>query len=150
MPAGRPKCFESPKHLLEVFEAYRKECKANPIKKHIFVGKDGAPEWQFLERPLTMDGFEVYMFEHDICRDFGDYVTNSTGAYNDFSAIITYIRRQIRQDQISGGMAGIYNHTLTARLNGLVEKTETKGDIKQEIVVKFEDEANNNSPTETP
>jgi hypothetical protein len=35
-------------------------------------------------------------------------------------------------------MAGIFNQNLTARLNGLVDKTETKTDIKgvDQIVIK--------------
>ena len=31
----------------------------------------------------------------------------------------------MRQDQIEGGMAGMYNPSITQRLNSLVEKTQT-------------------------
>ena len=31
---------------------------------------------------------------------------------------------EIRQDQIEGGMSGIYNPSITQRLNGLTDKSE--------------------------
>jgi hypothetical protein len=49
---------------------------------------------------------------------------NSNKAYNDFCAISAHIKKEIRQDQIAGGMVGQYNASLTARLNGLTEKVE--------------------------
>jgi hypothetical protein len=39
--------------------------------------------------------------------------------------ICSYIKREIRTDQINGGMVGQYNASITQRLNGLTEKTET-------------------------
>ena len=44
--------------------------------------------------------------------------------------ICTRIRAEIRQDQIDGGMAGIYNTSITQRLKGLVDKSDitTKGE----------------------
>ena len=34
------------------------------------------------------------------------------------------IKKEIRDNQIIGGMLGVYNANITARLNNLVEKTE--------------------------
>jgi hypothetical protein len=46
-------------------------------------------------------------------------------AYEQFLPICSYIKREIRTDQINGGMVGQYNASITQRLNGLTEKTET-------------------------
>jgi hypothetical protein len=40
--------------------------------------------------------------------------------------IVTRIREEWQADQIEGGMVGIYNQQLTAKLNGLIDKQETK------------------------
>jgi hypothetical protein len=76
------------------------------------------------ERPLTMQGYEVYCFKNDIARNLGDYFSNKDGKYGDFSTICAYIKRTIADDQIGGGMAGIYNPSITQRLNNLTEKVE--------------------------
>ena len=47
------------------------------------------------------------------------------------------VYKDIRNNQIEGGMAGIYNPSITQRLNGLVERTENKHEVS-EIVVKKE------------
>ena len=44
--------------------------------------------------------------------------------YQDFSTISTRIRKEIRDDQIKGGMVGQYNPSITARLNALKEQIE--------------------------
>ena len=36
----------------------------------------------------------------------------------------TNIKKEIRENQITGGMLGIYNPSITQRLNNLVEKVE--------------------------
>jgi hypothetical protein len=53
------------------------------------------------------------------------YFSNSKGRYKRFSTICSRIRREVRSDQIEGGMAGMYNPSITQRLNSLVEKTQT-------------------------
>jgi hypothetical protein len=51
--------------------------------------------------------------------------------YSNYIAICSRIRKSIRKDQIEGGMVGQYNPSITQRLNGLKEQTETelKGSI---------------------
>jgi hypothetical protein len=38
--------------------------------------------------------------------------------------ICSHIREEIRENQILGGMIGVYNPSITQRLNGLTDKTE--------------------------
>ena len=55
-----------------------------------------------------------------------DYFSNKNNEYADYSNICSRIKEIIRVDQIDGGMAGIYNPSITQRLNGLVEKQQNE------------------------
>jgi hypothetical protein len=121
------KYIETPEKMWELFEAYRKEVKSNPRIVYEFHGRDGEERQKPLERPLTIEGFKVYCYECEC--DVQAYFNNRDGAYEDYSPIITRIRETVRHDQIEGGVVGQYNSNLTARLNGLTEKTETKQDV---------------------
>lgn len=126
---GRPKKIQSPEKLWEAFKQYYHDVKSRPIIVKDWVGGKGVEVYREKERPLTMEGFSLFCWERDICGDVRDYINNFGGGYEDFSAISARIRDQIRDDQISGGMAGIFNPAITARLNGLSEKTETKTEV---------------------
>jgi len=121
---GLTKYIETPEKMWELFEAYRTEVKINPRLITEFHGKDGEERIKPLERPLTLDGFETYCYDLVGCIE--PYLSNRDERYSDYVGIITRIRKEIRDDQISGGMVGQYNSNLTARLNGLVDKKETE------------------------
>lgn len=127
---GRHKLIDTPEQLWELFEAYRESVKSRPRTNHVFVGKDGMDARQELERPLTMEGFEVYCFEQ--VGTVEHYFRNSNDSYNDFCAICSHIKKVIRQDQIEGGMVGQYNPSITQRLNGLKEQIEQEN-INREV-----------------
>ena len=118
------KYIETPEKMWELFTAYRNEVKSNPRKKHTFVGKDGNSEFELLERPLTLEGFENYVSDLGIIQDMSQYFANTEDRYTDYQTICSRIRRVIRQDQIEGGMVGQYNPSITQRLNNLKEQTE--------------------------
>jgi hypothetical protein len=122
-PLGSTK-IQSPEQLWDLFQDYKRQTKNNPILKHTFVGKEGRSEYSELERPLTIEGFECYCADLGIIQDLSNYFANSNNRYKRFSTIVTRIRKEVRNDQIGGGMAGIYNANITARLNNLVEKKE--------------------------
>lgn len=122
---GRPNKITSPEHLLELFQAYKKKTKENPFIVKDFVGKDAEMVYREKERPLTIEGLNNYVFDTGIIHGLDNYFANSRGRYKKFSSICRAIKEQIRQDQIEGGMAGMYNPSITQRLNSLVEKTQT-------------------------
>jgi hypothetical protein len=122
-PAGT-KYIETPEKLWEHFENYKNETKSNPIKKHVFVGKDGNADYELIERPLTVDGFEVWCFRNAIINDLSHYFANTDNRYSDYVTICSRIRKEVRNDQIEKGLAGIYNTSITQRLNGLTDKSE--------------------------
>lgn len=140
---AKTKYIETPEDLWDYFKGYRKELEENPIniveqKKgnstfKITAGAEGkvnfeAPSDIVLlphKRPLTLEGFENWCADNDIINDLGDYFKNKDQRYTEYAPICLRIKRTIRQDQIEGGMVGIYNPSITQRLNNLVEKVET-------------------------
>ena len=121
---GKNKYIESPEKMAEYFETYKNETKSNPIKKHVFVGKDGNADYELIERPLTVDGFELWCWRNNIISDLSNYFANSNNKYAEYSTICSRIRKEVRNDQIEKGLAGIYNTSITQRLNGLTDKSE--------------------------
>ena len=121
---GKNKYIETPDKLWEHFENYKKETKSNPIKKHVFVGKDGNADYELIERPLTVDGFEVWCWRNEIISDLSHYFANTNNKYSDYLTICSRIRKEVRNDQIEKGLEGIYNTSITQRLNGLTDKSE--------------------------
>lgn len=130
---GAIKRIGSPEQMWELFEKYREKVKSNPFKQHDFVGGIGQEVYRKKEKPLTYEGFSNFVWDCGILKDTDDYFGNTGGAYAEFSEVCSRIKRIIREDQIEGGMAGIYNPSITQRLNNLVEKTEAKVSMEQPL-----------------
>lgn len=121
---GRPRVLESPDALYKMWQEYKQWVKENPMMVHDFVGKDGRPVYREKERPLTWSRFYVHVMDnHGI--DIHNYFDNPDGRYNEYKEIVTRIHEERRSNQLEGGMVGIFHPNLTARLNGITEKTET-------------------------
>lgn len=121
---GKRKYIETPEKMWEYFETYKKWVKENPIQVQDYVGKDAEMVYRTKERPLTIDGFECWCYDNEIISDLSQYFANTEQRYTDYQTICSRIRKAVRTDQIEGGMAGIYNPSITQRLNNLTEKTE--------------------------
>lgn len=128
---GRPRNIETPEIMLDLFLQYVEYEKSNPIKVKDWVGGMAKPVVREKEAPLTLEGFSIWCYNNGIAKSIHDYFKNFNGAYEEFSHICSRIRETIRQDQIRGGMAGIYNPSITQRLNNLVEKTENKHEVSE-------------------
>lgn len=126
---GKRKYIETPEILWEHFQNYKKETKSKPFLIKDWVGKDAFNVQREKERPLTIEGFECWLADNNIIEDLSNYFANSDNKYSDYSTICSRIKKAVRQDQIEGGMAGMYNPSITQRLNGLVEKTQTEVNI---------------------
>lgn len=128
---GVHKKIESPEVMWDHFISYKETIKKNPIIVGDWVGKDADHVYREKERPLTMVGFQNFLDDQNIITDVTDYFENKDNRYADFIRICSRIKRNIQQDQIEGGMASIYNPSITQRLNGLVDKKELdhKGQI---------------------
>ena len=126
---AKPKYIETPEKLWQLFEGYLQWASDNPIRKMVFVGRDGNRDYELIDRPLSIFGFESYCFTQDVtvCH----YLENSNGSYDEYCTISTRIKNHIKEQQVSGGMAGVYNANLTARLNGLTDKQENNVTVNQ-------------------
>lgn len=123
---AKNKYIESPEKMWEHFCQYRQDIKSKPFLVKDWVGGQGHEVNREKEKPLTMEGFSTWLFENGIIKDVWQYFLNLNGAYTEYLDICSRIKEIIRQDQIEGGMAGIYNPSITQRLNGLVDKSEQK------------------------
>jgi hypothetical protein len=114
--------------MWELFCAFRTQKKNDPIMVLDFAGKDAKPVHKPHQRPLTFEGFQNFLDDMEIISDVTDYFENKDGRYADYIRICSRIKRTIRTDQIEGGMCGIYNPSITQRLNGLVDKQDITSD----------------------
>jgi len=138
--------FKTPDELEHAFELYKADLilQAKDWQKVQYVGKDGQRMSDNIKLPLVFDGFEVFCY-----KNFGvihQYFDNKQGYYDEFVAICTHIKKEIRANQITGGMAGLFNASITQRLNNLVEKIEEiVPDKPKKITIKIKRDENNNS-----
>jgi DNA polymerase II small subunit/DNA polymerase delta subunit B len=88
-----------------------------------------------LRVPLTNEGFEIFCYKN--YSDCHHYFDNTDNRYSEYRTVCSYIKREIRNDQISGGMVGQFNPSITQRLNNLTEKSDitTNGKDISEIKV---------------
>ena len=120
---AKHKYIETPEKLLELFEEYVKDTKSRPFIVKDWVGGTGKEVFREKERPLSLEGFRVYAFKALGFVKY--YFDNKDNRYDQYATICSHIRNMIRNEQIDGGMAGIYNPSITQRLNGLKEQTES-------------------------
>ena len=140
-PPTKEKYIETPEKLLGFWNEYKAWTNANPIRVQDFVGKDGEEVYRLKQRPLTQQRFETWVWNlHGIT--IGQYFDNPDNRYAAYIATCSHIRAERQADQIEGGMAGIYNPSITQRLNNLVEKIQEDGSKEVTIKVKYERKAN--------
>ncbi len=134
--------FKTPEDLYRAFQAYKDDLKekAKEWVKIQYVGKDGDRVADPFKLPYTLEGFERFCYDN--YGQVSQYFDNKGSEYDDFVAICTRIRKEIRENQITGGLLGMYNPSITQRLNGLKEQTETEV-INKEIPL-FPDVPKNN------
>lgn len=131
---GRKKLIKTSIGMWDLFRQYNNEIKANPILVHDYVGKDGKEIWRRKERPLTMVGFENYVKQQGGPVSLDQYFANRDNRYAEFVSICSRIKKGIQADQIEGGMVGIYNPSITQRLNSLTEKNNIR-QVEQPLFV---------------
>ena len=127
---AKKKYIETPEILLELFEQYKSKVHENPRYKYE-LDKTGNVTPIPLRVPFTMEGFNVFCYnEIGIVEQ---YFENREGRYSEYVGICTRIKKEIRQDQIEGGMVGQYNASITQRLNGLAEQSEITQKTEQPL-----------------
>jgi alpha-acetolactate decarboxylase len=120
------KLIESPERLMEIFEEYKAFTLANPRTKWVLSQKTAEMVAEPLRIPLTNEGFEIFCYNN--YSDVHNYFDNTQGRYSAYKAVCSHIKKEIRNDQITGGMVGQFNPSITQRLNALKEHTDVTSD----------------------
>lgn len=135
---GRPRNLESQDELMQLWEMYKDKIDSDPDKIEQLNIKGEVKELK-VKKPYLKQGFVSFVFR---LRGYSikDYLDNK---YPEYSDVVTCIRGEWEEDQISGSLTGKYKApNLVARLNGLKEQTETEV-INKEIPL-FPDVPKNN------
>ena len=117
--------FKTADELEKAWDKYKQHRLKEATKwpKVQYVGKDGNRVEDYPVLPLTLDGFFVFCYKpYGVIKP---YFFNTGEYYNDFITICSHIREEIRDHQITGGLLGQFNPSITQRLNGLKENIET-------------------------
>mgnify|MGYP003533689419 CR=1 FL=1 len=134
---GKNKYIETPEKMWEHFVNYQKDLKEKEAEwlKVQYVGKDGDRMEDKLKIPMTFEGFKRYCWDNEIgCIE--QYFVNQDSLYTEYISICSRIKNNIRENQIIGGMLGVFNPSITQRLNGLTEKQEIENKVVGELVIK--------------
>lgn len=125
--------FKKVEDLKKVFDEYKIDLKnqSNEWVKVQYVGKDGNRVEEPQKVPMTFEGFKRF------CRnkhgEVEQYFLNTNNYYDEFIGICHAIKEEIRENQITGGLLGFYNPSITQRLNGLAERSESNVKIEQPL-----------------
>lgn len=141
--------FKTPEDLEQAFTEYKLSLKntAKKWEKIQYVGKDGSKKTDYPKLALSLDGFEVWYYNENK-KFIGQYFDNKDKLYSDFVAICSHIRKEIRADQIQGGLLGFYNPSITQRLNNLKEETVNTNNQNIQLLNNDPlDDSGNNSTT---
>jgi hypothetical protein len=125
--------FKEPKELQQAWEEYKEHLKVEAWNwtKVQYAGKDAERKEDPFKLPYTFDGFEVFCFKNYGCIE--QYFKNKNDLYDNFIPLCSRIKKEIRDNQITGGLLGVYNPSITQRLNSLVEKTENVVVVEQPL-----------------
>ena len=93
-----------------------------------YVGRAGERRTDNPKLPITKKGFYRYCYE-TTGKHVHQYFENKDGYYDDFVGIVTHIKNEVEEDLATGGLLNYYNASLTARMNGYVDKQERTGSI---------------------
>jgi len=129
--------FKTPEELQSAWILYKSSLdeEAKKWPKVQYVGKDGVRVEDYPKLPLTLEGF--YVFGYDNYGTIKHYFENKDGYYDAFGGICSRIKEEIRHDQITGGLLGNYNASITQRLNNLKEQTDNTNTNTQPTTVNF-------------
>jgi alpha-acetolactate decarboxylase len=111
---------------MQIFEEYKAFTLANPRTKWVLSQKTAEMVAEPLRIPLTNEGFEIFCYNN--YSDVHHYMDNTDGRYSAYRTVCTHIKKEIRNDQITGGMVGQFNPSITQRLNALKEHTDVTSD----------------------
>jgi hypothetical protein len=102
--------------LLLQYKKTRKK-KSSPILVKDWVGKDALKYMQREREAVNVYRVSNYLDDENIISDVTDYFIK-TRSLPEYIRICSRIKRNITDTKYVGGMVGIYNPSITQRLNG--------------------------------
>lgn len=130
-----------------LYESKQVQKRQEAIKGGEFAGQLVAVT---INNPFTFQGLCIYLrVNTKYFNDFADKIKSDRlreditpeklQIVEDFSEVISHIRDIIDKQKLDGALAGIYNASLTSKLTGLIDRTETsiKG-VKDGAPIKIE------------
>lgn len=115
------KYIKTPNDLLSMWEEYKEKLIQNPDTQEIATPR-GVVEIK-VKKPLIIKGFYSFVYKtykHHVHQ----YFENTGNAYSDYLGVVTYIRDEAEDDQVSGSLTGRYKSpNLVARINGYADKS---------------------------
>jgi hypothetical protein len=136
---GATKLIPTPEDMLSLWDEYKKHIDSKPDE--IQRATNQGIQTEKVKRPYTRMGFQAYVYRqrgHHVSQ----YIDNNDNAYSEFLGVITCMRNEWEDDQVSGSLTGRYKApNLVARLNGLTEttKTELTGNLPTSVTFNFTD-----------
>lgn len=118
--------FKTPEEFLDLWDEYKAHIDLYPDKEQVV----SAGEIIIVQRqkPYTKQGFESFVY-NKLGSHIKQYIENKDNLYNDFVGVVTHIRNEWEDNQISGTLTGKFKApNLVARLNGLVDKKDVTTD----------------------
>lgn len=120
---GSTKAYK-PGELYKLFLEYKEYVKRELTRyEPIIVPKTGQVINLPKERPLTIEGFNTFLYDKGLCRA-STYFENAKGAYGEYTEEINAIIDIINEDFISGGATGLFNPAMSLRYAKLPDHYE--------------------------
>lgn len=133
-PVGRPPKFKTAKQLWDAAAAYFEWADDHPISmegssyvyRRMVKGNDELKKAEnngTAPRPYTLAGLCTHA---GIRKHWADFRKEYAAKSEEFSDVLDAIENIVRTQQVEGAMVNLYNANLTARINGLTDKTQTE------------------------
>ena len=133
-PVGRPPKFKNAKMLWESAVAYFEWADSHPISleggsyiyRRMVKGNDELKKAEnngTAPRPYTLAGLCTHA---GIRKHWADFRKEYAQKGEEFSDVLNAIENIIRTQQVEGAMVNLYNANLTARINGITDRTQTE------------------------
>ncbi len=130
---GHPPNFETEKEILDLWNKYKAKVDSEPFLQEVATNK--GIQVISCRKPYLRKGFEVYVY-NVTGKHIHQYLDNDGGNYSEYLGVVTHVRNEWEDNQISGTLAGVFKApNLVARLNGHTEKVETDNTHKAKIEI---------------
>jgi hypothetical protein len=116
------KYIKTPEDLLKMWEDYKAYIDSTPDQIQKATNK--GVQIELVDKPYQRKGFQAYVFRNYKFH-VHQYIDNYENAYSEYLGVVTYMRDEWEENQISGTLTGKFKApNLTARMNGIKDGTD--------------------------